>query len=49
MGFIFLAESQAAGLQIYLKCIPQKVFSKVFAQICCYLSNFEDIFGKYIS
>ena len=36
-GVHFSTNLQAEGLQLYQKYAPLQVFSKIFAQICCYL------------
>ena len=47
--FFFFDKMKAGCLQLYQKRIPQQVLFKVFAQICCYLSKFCYILGKFIS
>ena len=50
MVFVFF--DKVAGLvsvTLPKLCIPWQVRFKVFAQICCYLSKFRDILGKFIS
>ena len=50
MGFLFF-DKVAGWVSVTLPklCIPWQVRFKVFAQICCYLSKFRDILGKFIS
>ena len=48
-GVHFLTKLQDGCMQLYQKCIPQQVLFRLFVQICCYLSKFWDILGKFIS